>query len=67
MQSVLHVTEFVLERLPFVFGDDREVLLLEKLLQLLLCMADRHRCACGPDLWSKGGCQPLPQSQALLH
>ena len=41
---MLHVTGFVLERLPYVFGEGKEGLLLQRLLQLLLFVCDKHRC-----------------------
>ncbi len=45
VMSVLQVTSFVLERLPFVFGEGKEVVLLHRLLRLLLigCQRIHHR------------------------
>ncbi|GAX74920.1 hypothetical protein CEUSTIGMA_g2366.t1 [Chlamydomonas eustigma] len=40
--TVLHVTDFVLERLPFVFGGGKEINLMRHLLRLMLSVSIRH-------------------------
>jgi hypothetical protein len=63
--TVLHVTNYVLERLPFVFGEGNEAVLLRCLLRLLLFVGERHRSA-SPSLPLRAplGLSPLPSTSS---